>query len=240
MKKFDHLEAIECLLEIDTSALNPESYYPWYVKPKGAWTLLAMFAILFACFYVIWQQFISLPIAWLMMAMLLISVLLSIVYLFLFKEQMNHAKHKTVQTMMRLEKQEFMKAIEFFVPSDQKTTARRIIHLKDFKPGEYASIVLATKSRLIFNIEDFIRDVERLVAEKPELSIEIQKNKTESDFKISAAAIKHYQQSHSSEHNHTAFNDKLVVPEAVQEAIMDKIRLAALQIQIQKLKRNEP
>ncbi|WP_130536759.1 SLC41A family transporter [Thiomicrorhabdus indica] len=232
MKKFDYLEAINYLMEMDTNILNPERYYPWYMHTKGILINGLSWLVLLAILAVIWLIVLEASALVLLAITFSCTILAGIVYALIFQNQIKEAKHKAIQQMMRLEKREFMRAIEPFVPDDQKSIVARIINHKDFKANEYASVTLATKSRIIFNTEAFIGDIERMMQKRPEILAEITDGYCDSSFKVPDSAIQNYQQKKINEQMGT-FNDIFTVPNEVRQAVLMRIRQAALKLQPQ-------
>lgn len=228
MRKFDFLEAINYLLEMDTRILNEEYYYPWFMHTKGiifsslGWLL---FLFLFAATWIF--SLGSSTILPLISILFISTIIFGISYALLFRHNINEAKHKSVQQMMRLEKREFMRAIEPFVPEDQRHVVARIIKLKDFLPNEYLSVTLSTKSRILFNTDAFIKDIERMLTEKPDMFNNSEIEYSESVFKVPQRAIDHYTSKQLNDDDGT-FNEIFVVPPEVRKMIMSKIHKAAL------------
>ncbi len=232
MKKFDYLEAINYLLEMDTNILSPERYYPWYMHTKGILINGFSWLIFLVALAVIWLSVLEASAITLLAITFTCTILAGIIYALIFQNQIKEAKHKAIQQMMRLEKREFMRAIEPFVADDQKSVIARIINHKDFKANEYASIALATKSRIIFNTDAFINDIERMMQERPHILADINDEFCESSFKVPEKAVQDYRKKQLNKQMGT-FNDVFTVPDEVRQEVLLRIQQAALGLQPQ-------
>lgn len=232
MKKFNYLEAINYLLEMDTNILSPEHYYPWYMHTKGIFINSFAWLVFLAALAAIWLVALEASAIILLAITFSCTILAGIIYALIFQNQIKEAKHKAIQQMMRLEKREFMRAIEPFVADDQKSVIARIINHKDFKANEYASITLATKSRILFNTDAFINDIERMLQERPKILADINDEFCESSFKVPEKAIQDYRQKQLNKQMGT-FNDVFTVPNELRQEVLLRIQQAALGLQPQ-------
>lgn len=226
MRKFDHLKAIEYLLELDTNILNPERYYPWFMHTKGILINSGLWILTLLLMAFAWITLFKGSMFILLGILFSTTILFGILYGLIFRFNLKEAQHKAIQQMMRLEKKEFMKAIEPFVPEDQRDTVARIIKFKSFTAKEYASVTLATKSRIIFNTDAFIKDIERMMEDIPQILADIDDTYCDTVFKVPQNAIEHYREQQLQQEQGT-FNDLFTVPLEVRQAIIMKIKQAA-------------
>ncbi|WP_127471074.1 hypothetical protein [Thiomicrorhabdus aquaedulcis] len=220
MKQVDHMAALKLLLDIDTTVFKEELYYPWFIQKPAiiglsvAWLLFASGSIMLLA---------TLTKTSLLVLILIFSVLtfaLVAGYAGLVKTQIGHAKSKVLNLMMRLEKQYFMKGIQPFVPADQQTAVKRIAKDKTFTPKEYTSITLSTQSRVLFNTESFIKEIERMLAD-PDIKItpNTSTDFDENTFRVPQSARKNYDKIKNS----STFNDVFTIPPEAKKAILVKV-----------------
>lgn len=226
MRKFDHLEAINYLLEMNTGILTPEHYYPWYMHTKGILINGTIWFVLLCILSIVWLALLNASPILLLSIVFISTTIAGIIYGLLFRNQIKEAKHKAIQVMMRLEKQAFMAAIEPFVTEDHQAVVARIIKYKDFKANEYASVTLATKSRILFNTEAFIQDIERMVQESPKFLSDITDEYSEHTFKVTQKSIDNYQQKQIDKESGT-FSELFSVPDELRQSIISRVKQAA-------------
>ncbi|MDG6773738.1 hypothetical protein QCB45_05290 [Thiomicrorhabdus sp. ZW0627] len=223
MRRFNHLTALEHLLELDTTIFKEELYYPWYIQTGTVKTLSAIWLMLMTVVIPVLIVFTDIRPLIILIATAALSALLGILYFLTIQQLKKTAKSEALHQMMKLEKKEFMKYLEPFVPDDQKEVAHRISNHVDFSPKEYISVTVSTKSRVLHNTDSFIKDIERMFAEK-ELPPVIESDWQYSDtvFKVPESAKQNYERMKNS----STFNDKFTVPPEVRVAIIAKIKEA--------------
>jgi len=119
-----------------------------------------------------------------------------------------------------LKKRDFMKAIQPFIADDQQLLARKIINHRDYTVEEYAKITLASKSRVLFNTDSFIKQIEDLFS-NPKVKYTIPEpddSYSEIKFKVPQSQKKKYQELQ----NKSAFNESLEVTPEAKKAIIKK------------------
>ncbi len=219
MKRFDHLSALQQLLDIDTTLMKEELYYPWYIEKPGIIKITALwlsFCAAVTLFTYLYSDLVLVAI----IALLVLTIILATNYLFLIKEKLKEAREMALAQTMQLEKRDFMKAIQPFVPDDQKHIARKIIKNKDYTAAEYARITLSSKSRILFNTEKFIKQIENIFSD-PKIKFTIPEPDNSYDdfkFKVPKQARKKYEQMK----NQSTFNDQLEVSDETKQAIVKK------------------
>lgn len=219
MNSFNSLSALQQLLDIDTTLMKEELYYPWYIEQAGI--LKITLTWLFICISVLTLAPLSgADILTTLISLICISAILALGYYLLIKHKVRAAQELALHQVMALEKRNFMSAIKPFVPDDQKHIADKIIKEKDFTTHEYAKITLSSKSRVIFNSEAFIKDIQELFS-NPKLVFrlpEADDSYDETKFKVPKAVKKKYE----AIKNQSTFNDSLNVPEDAKQAIVKK------------------
>ncbi len=219
MKSFNHLSGLQQLLDIDTTLMKEELYYPWYIEKPGiikiglAW--LSLCAVIISATYITSSYYLII-----ILVLLLLTIILGTNYFFLVKQKTKDARKQALNQVMQLEQRHFMEAIKPFVPSDQKRIAEKIINHKDFTLKEYAKITLSSKSRVIFNTDSFIREIERLFA-NPKVVVSLPKDDSydEVKFKVPDSAKKKYEEL---KEGSNTFNESLEVTPEAKKAIVKK------------------
>ncbi|HHT00118.1 MAG TPA: hypothetical protein ENK73_04590 [Thiomicrospira sp.] len=225
MKNFDHMSALQQLIDMDTTLFKEELYYPWYIKQPGITILVSSWLVLMVLIITITAIYFSSKIIPVLVTIFLISILFGFIYLRLFKQQLEQAKSEALSQIMQLEQREFMKGIQPFVSADRQSTVNRITQYKDFTPQEYASITLATQSRVLFNTEAFIKDVERMFSDTDLILRPLSNDNSysETTFKVPEKAKKNYQKLKEK----STFTDVLSVSLEAKQAIIKKAHEAA-------------
>jgi len=199
--------------------MKEELYYPWYIEKAGilkiiiSWLILSITVIGLSFTY---SKYGLISV----IVILLLTIILATNYLFLIKEKLKTAREQALSHTINLEKREFMKAIHPFIPDDQKHIANKIIKLKDYSTEEYAKVTLSSKSRILFNTEAFIKQIEAMFSDSEKQYTIPQANDDYDDykFKVPEKAKKKYEQLQ----NQSAFNDTLQVSEKTKQAIVNK------------------
>ncbi|WP_373017626.1 hypothetical protein [Thiomicrorhabdus sp.] len=223
MRRFNHLTALEHLIEMDTVIFKEELYYPWYIQTGSIKTISAVWLLLMVLIIPLLVVFTKIPLMFILIATITLSALLGILYFLTIQQLKKTAKSEALNQMMKLEKKEFMKHLQPFVPDDQKELAHRISNHVDFSPKEYTSVAVSTKSRVLHNTDAFINDIHRMFAEE-ELPPVPQSDWEYSDtaFKVPEQAKKNYEKMKNS----STFNDKFTITPEVKAAIIAKLKEA--------------
>jgi len=224
MKTFDHMSALQELLHIDTAIFKEELYYPWYIKPSGITALAVTWLFLVLLTIIGVAIFASSQLVNTLISVTLLSILIFIFYLFTYKKEKKVAQSHALTQIMNLEKKQFVENIRPFVADDQKYLAKRIAEHKDFTAKEYTSIALATQSRVLFNTEAFIKDIEQMFQETDLIFKPLTDDETysETTFKVPAKAKKNYEKLK----NQGTFNEVLDVPFEAKQAIVKRVQEA--------------
>lgn len=221
MRRFNHITALHHLLNLDTTLFKEELYYPWYIQTHAIKLISAIglaiaggAGLMLAVTTRLDPFSVALP-------MILITLLLGVLYYATVKQLRKSARNQAVSQMMKLEKKEFMRHLEPFVPDDQKQIAQRIITHLDFSPRQYISVTVATQNRILHNPDAFIKDIERMFEEK-KLSLMAFDDTAFSDtqFAVPPKAKANYKKLQQ----FSTFNDEFKVPEAAKAAIMEKMK----------------
>lgn len=227
MKKFDHLSALNTLLDFDTTVMKEELYYPWYIEQTGIFAMAAVWFLI--SFITITLFFIFSNFGW--VALLLFTILTFVLaggYRCLIKEKQANARVQVIQQTMALEQREFMKAIQPFVPDDQLTVANRIIKEKCFTSDEYTKVTLSSKSQVVTNTDEFVDKVKKIYSapsqkQRVVKTPEADKGYSEFKFHVPKSAKKKYEELK----NKSTFNNELQVTQNVKNAIIKKAYEAA-------------
>lgn len=223
MQKFHYLSALEHLLEMDTSILKEEPYYPWYIKPKTVQLISALWIGFILLVAALLLFIFSTPTFYIFLIIAALTSIFASGYYIVIQEAKKTARQKALREIMSLEKRKFMKHIEPFVSEDQKGIARRIIKEVTFSPKEYITVTRATQSRALFHTDEFVKDIEKMFAD-PNIP-----TPPEDEFTFSETVFKVPQKAKESYHkskNATTFYDHLEVSSEVKAAIMEKVRKA--------------
>lgn len=224
MRKFNHLTALQHLLSLDTTIFKEELYYPWYIRTHYIKVITASWFVLAAAVGTTLWLTTKLNAPTIFGAIAVISLLLGALFFATVKQLRASARNQAVSAMMRLEKKEFMRHLEPFVPDDRKDIAQRIVTDLDFTPKEYISVAVATQNRILHNTESLIKDIERMFKEK-KLSLFEFDDMAFSDtvFAVTPKAREKYEKLK----NASTFHDGFSISEQTKAAIMTKIREAA-------------
>jgi len=221
MAKFNHLSALEHLLKMDTNIFKEEIYYPWYAQEKGIQIIIAAWGLSVVTFVLLMLLFSN--VAWIitLTSGVVASIIFAGVFFALIASSKKAAKKETLKQMMGLEKNQFMKNIAPFVAGDQKVLVKRISTHVDFSPNEYISLAVATKSRAIFDTDAFVKDIERMFADKSITPASFDdEGYSDTVFKVPQKAKKNYEKLKNS----STFNDELHITPQAQAAILAKVR----------------
>ena len=224
MAKFNHLSALEHLLKMDTNIFKEELYYPWYTQSKNIQIVIAGWIAGLLIFVGLLLGFTS--VNWIIP--IVIGFVLSVIFaggdFALISQSKKLAKKESLKQMMTLEKNQFMKNIEPFVGVDQKAVVKRIANHVDFAPKEYISLAVATKSRVIFDTDAFIKDIERMFADETTTPPNFDDGGySDTVFKVPEKAKQNYEKMKNS----STFSDALHISPQAQAAILAKVREAA-------------
>ena len=225
MKKFDHLSALNTLLDFDTTLMKEELYYPWYAQDPGFSIVITSWFIFTASTLILLFLYTDYGLPALVFFLILSTVLITLLQR-LIKAQKVLARKHVLEHTIKLEEKEFMKAIQPFVPDDQQYIANRIIHDKDFSTDEYTKVTLSSKSRVVFDTEVFTQKIQELYAD-PTTKIEPPKADEnafdEFKFKVPDSAKKKY----ADILNKSTLNENLEVSAKMKSAILKKAYDAA-------------
>lgn len=223
MRRFNHLTALEHLLQMDTAIFKEELYYPWYIQTRGIRILSGLFILIVAMITAVLSLLTSFPVIYILGSMVFLTTILGTVYFVTVQQFRKSAKSEALKQMMKLEQKQFMKNLEPFVPSDQKALSHRIATEVDFSPKEYISIAISTKSRILHNTDAFVKDIERMFSDKKSLPIDMDDSGySDTLFQVPKKAKENYQKMKNS----STFNDGLNVPEEAKAAIIAKVKQA--------------
>lgn len=225
MKKFDHLSALNTLLDFDTTLMKEELYYPWYAQDPGFSIMITSWFVFITSVLILFFLYTDYGIP-AFIIFLILSILLATALKRLIKAKKILARKQVLQHTLQLEEKEFMKAIQPFVPDDQQYIANKIINEKDFSTDEYTKITLSSKSQVVFNTEAFTNKIKELYAD-PTKTIEPPKlDKDAFDefkFKVPDSAKKKY----TDILNKSTFSESLEVSAKTKSAILKKAYDAA-------------
>jgi hypothetical protein len=220
MKQVDHMAALKLLLDIDTTLFKEELYYPWFIQKAAIIALSVLWLVMLGSIILTLILLTKTPILLLLILATVLTLAFGFGYFSVFKIHIEQAKSQALSLMMRLEKQSFMQGIQPFVASDQQSIVKNIIQHKSFTPKEYSSVTLATQSRVLFNTESFIKEIERMLAD-PDIKITPSKVSAydENTFRVPESARKNYEKLK----NASTFNDAFSIPPQAKQAILIKV-----------------
>jgi len=228
MKRFDHMGALLQLINIDTAIFKEELYYPWYVKKSGIKAISIGWSSLMILITAVFSLFTSSTIISILMIVSAITLIFSLLFIGILKHQEDKSKAEALKQMITLERREFMRGIQPFVSPDQQLIVKRIIEDKKFTPQEYTSVTLATQSKILFDTDSFIKDVEDMFKDTEVETLIRSKTRnnsySDSTFKVPDKAKKNYQEM---KENQGAFSDAFSVPPEAKQAIIKRVQEAA-------------
>ena len=224
MIRFDNISALKQLLDLDTTLFKEELYYPWYVKKSGIISIISIYSIIIILSILILAFFTETKLLSIMIVFSILTVIFSLAYLAIFKYQLEEAKLAALKPIISLERRDFMKAIQPFIPEDQQLTAKQIAVNKVYTPEQYSSITLSTQSRVLQNTDCFIEDIERLL-ENPAFKIQPEQPRDE-NFQFTLSVPEKAKKNYENIKNSSTFVDDFAISDHVKTAIIKKVNEA--------------